>query len=150
MSKEKEYIEPLNAFDSKIIISISHYDISVGYVSSALTHHNPYEPSEFGNFGYKILNSNKEIPKYEKIESNEFIVDNFQTLEIHVEMMENLNKIKWEKIDLEFQIDGYSSKLSVHDMIIKKNPKISYLNSEELQETTKEWIEKDFLKIIKK
>ena len=150
MSKEKEYIEPLNAFDSKIIISISHYDIPVGYVSSALTHHNPYEPSEFGNFSYKILNSNKEIPKYEKIESNEFIVDNFQTLEIHVEMMENLNKIKWEKIDLEFQIDGYSSKLCVHDMIIKKNPKISYLNSEELQETTKEWIEKDFLKIIKK
>ena len=149
MSKEKEYTDPLNSFESKILISTSHYDIQVGYVSSAITHYNPYEQSEFGEFGYKMLNVNNEIPDYKKGEMNEFIIDNYSNNEIHVEMLENLKKINWEKYDIEFNVDRFARKLFVHEMIIKI-PTFQYVHPIELIQTTKKWLNQDFLNILQK
>jgi hypothetical protein len=148
MSKDDEYIVPLNSFESKMVIAIPHYDLSVPFPSASITHFNPYQPTDYGSFKYQFVNFEiEDIPKYDK--NLEYIVDNFKTTEIQVEMLENLNKIQWEKIHVEFHIDGMSTQVCVHDMIIKKPPKISYLNSIDLQKTSEDWVHNGLLPLIK-
>jgi triacylglycerol esterase/lipase EstA (alpha/beta hydrolase family) len=144
MSRESEYLDPLNHFESKVTVAISHYDLSVTFPSSYITYYNPFKSPEYGEFKFKFLES-KEIPKIE-IDS-EFISDNLKSSEIHVEMMENLNKINWKKVAIEFQIEGISKQVLVHTMIVKK--KMNYiLNSESLEKVTKDWIDNGLLKLI--
>jgi hypothetical protein len=148
MSKDDEYIVPLNSFESKMLIAIPHYDLSVTFPSASITHYNPYPPTDYGSFKYQFVKHDKEdIPKYD--EKLEYIVDNYNTSEIQVEMMKNLNNIQWEKIHVEFHIDGRSIQMCVHDMIIKKPPKISYLNSVDLQKISEDWVHNGLLPLIK-
>jgi flagellar biosynthesis GTPase FlhF len=55
MSKEKEYIEPLNRFKSRTLYSISNTDHLVPYISSSISNENPYDISFHGNLELNLL-----------------------------------------------------------------------------------------------
>lgn len=151
MSKDKEYIEPLNLFKSRTLIALAHYDMSVPFGSSSIRSSNPYPPPSFSTPKFSVLGVSgfqKEVVekifqdvKEQKFDDSylgedngsNFYCDDVKHVEYPLDLYKNLNQIEWRRVDIEFQVDSYRRIFALHDLVVCKESKTAFLLTDEVQ-----------------
>ena len=149
--QDSDFINALNQFKFKTLVSATHFDLIVPFCSSAIVHYNPYAPPEFNKpsarvmshegfdnsvqsilFGQvknesmlRLYQSQQPLPEFDK--------DKDETVEFMTNIIIELQKIKWRRVNLEYTVSMQTQVINgtVHGMPINKVSPISILVSKD-------------------
>lgn len=62
---------------------------------------------------------------------NGFVCDNVRHVEFYPEMLSNLQKVPWRRVDVEFRVSRKTELFCVHDMLINKYAKLCITSQKE-------------------
>jgi hypothetical protein len=149
MASDPEYVDPLNDFETRTLVSVVWFDTSVPFSSSSITNQNRYTAPEYTTPKFDVVGydgfGKKHAELFEKVQlvdlkkfdgfdnTNGWKSDNVRHLEYYETMLKNLNKIDWRRIDVQFSVDTGYKFFTIHDLIICKESKSGFLMCDHLK-----------------